>query len=253
MTLSEGILQQKLAQPFRYYPRVTSTNDLAKTWLMQGAPAGAVVIADEQVSGRGRKGGRVWRTPPNSALALSVILRPPAALLARVNMIGALCVYELAAQVGCDNVGIKWPNDIQVQDRKISGVLVEAVWMQDNLDGVVLGIGVNVRVDFSQTDLRDSAASLEDLAGHPLDRAELIRILLERVEYWYQLIDNDEVYDAWRGRLNMLGHAVVAEGISCRAFDVTAGGALLIEDGHGGVHKISAGDVSVFTGQRSLV
>jgi len=251
MTLSEGILQQKLAQPFRYFPRVTSTNDLAKTWLMQGAPDGAVVIADEQASGRGRS-GRLWRTPPNAALALSVLLRPPAALLARINMIGALGVYELAEQVGCDNVGIKWPNDIQVQDKKISGVLVEAVWMQDNLDGVVLGIGVNVRVDFSQTDLREKAASLEDLAGQPLDRAELIRVLLERVEYWYQRIDSDEVYDAWRGRLNMLGLPVVAEGVSGRALDVTAEGALLIENGHGGLHKISAGDVNAFTGQRSL-
>ena len=251
MTLSEGILQQKLAQPFRYFPRVTSTNDVAKTWLMQGAPDGAVVIADEQASGRGRS-GRVWRTPPNAALALSVVLRPPAALLARVNMIGALCVYELATQVGCDNVGIKWPNDIQAQGKKISGILVEAVWMQDYLDGVVLGIGVNVRNDFSQTDLRESAESLEYVVGHPLDRAELIRILLERVEFWYQRIDSDEVYDAWRGRLNMLGHPVVAEGVSGRALDVTAGGSLLVEDHFGAVHEVSAGDVTAVTETRSL-
>ena len=251
MTLSEGILQQKLAQPFRYFPRVTSTNDVAKTWLMQGAPDGAVVIADEQASGRGRS-GRVWRTPPNAALALSVVLRPPAALLARVNMIGALCVYELATQVGCDNVGIKWPNDIQAQGKKISGILVEAVWMQDYLDGVVLGIGVNVRNDFSQTDLRESAASLEYVAGHPLDRAELIRILLERVEHWYQRIDSDEVYDAWRGRLNMLGHPVVAEGVSGRALDVRAEGSLLVEDHFGAVHEVSAGDVTAVTETRSL-
>ena len=250
MTLSEGILQQKLARPFRYFPRVTSTNDLAKTWLMQGAPDGALVIADEQASGRGRS-GRVWRTPPNAALALSVVLRPPAALLARVNMIGALCVFELATQVGCDDVGIKWPNDIQVQDRKISGVLVEAVWMQDNLDGVVLGIGVNVRNDFSQTDLRETAVCLEAVAGRPLDRAELIKTLLERVDFWYQRIDADQVFDTWRRRLNMLGHPVEAEGIRGRALDVTAEGSLLVEDHHGGLHEVSAGDVTAFTGQRS--
>ena len=88
MTLSAAILEQKLRQPFRYFQRVASTNDLAKAWLMEGAPAGAVVVADEQVSGRGRN-GRVWRTPPNAALAISVILLPPAAHIARVNMIGA--------------------------------------------------------------------------------------------------------------------------------------------------------------------
>ena len=250
MTLSEAILQQKLAQPFRYFPRVASTNDLAKSWLMEGGPDGAAVVADEQVSGRGRS-GRAWRTPPNAALALSVVLRPPAAQIARINMIGAISVFDLAAQVGCKAIGIKWPNDIQVEDRKISGILVENVWMQEALRGVVLGIGVNVRVDFSQTDLREKAVSLEDVAGRPLDRAELIRILLERVEFWYQRIDADEVYDTWRSRLNMLGCPVVAEGISGRALDVTAEGALLVEDHLGGLHKITAGDVIAGTGQRS--
>ena len=251
MALSEGILQQKLARPFRYFPRVASTNDLAKTWLREGAPDGAAVVADEQVSGRGRS-GRVWHTPPNAALALSVVMRPPAAQVARINMIGALSVYDLAAQVGCEGIGIKWPNDIQVAGRKISGILVENVWMQDNLSGVVLGIGVNVRVDFSQTDLREKAASLEDVAGHPLDRAELARILLDRVEFWYQRIDADEVYEVWRNRLNMLGRPVVAEGISGRALDVTAEGALLIEDARASLHHVTAGDVTAVTGQRSI-
>lgn len=249
MTLSESTLQQKLTQPFRYFPRVASSNDLAKSWLLDGGPEGAAVIADEQVSGRGRC-GRVWRTPPNAALALSVILRPPAAQIARINMIGALSVYDLAAQVGCKDIGIKWPNDIQVGGKKISGVLVENVWVGEVLRGVVLGIGVNVRVDFSQTDLRDQAASLEDFAGRPLDRAELIWTLLNRVEYWYRRIDADEVYETWKNRLNMLGELVVANGVRGRALDVTAEGALLIEDQHGGLRQVFAGDVSADAGWR---
>ena len=249
MTLSESILEQKLTQPFRYFPRVASSNDLAKSWLLDGGPEGAAVIADEQVSGRGRS-GRVWRTPPNAALALSIILRPPAARIARINMIGAISVYDLAAQVGCSDIGIKWPNDIQVGGRKISGILVENVWMREALLGVVLGIGVNVRVDFRQTDLRDQAASLEDVAGRPLDRAELIRTLLNRVEYWYRRIDADQVYDTWKSRLNMLGELVAANGIRGRALDVTAEGALLIEDQHGGLRQVVAGDVSADAGWR---
>lgn len=243
MTLSEATLQQTLTQPFRYFQQVNSTNDLAKTWLMQGAPDGAVVIADEQERGRGRH-GRVWRTPPNAALALSVVLRPPSAQVARINMIGALSAYDLAAQVGCDDLGIKWPNDIQVNGRKFCGILAENVWELDDLLGVVLGIGVNVRIDFSQTELRDTAISLEDVAGAPLDRAELARQLLERINYWYQRIDTDQVFDAWKCRLNMLGNAVVAEGVTGLALDVTASGALLVEDCLGGVHKVAAGDIT---------
>ena len=243
MTLSESMLQQQLAQPIRYYPRVASANDLAKTWLLEGAPDGAVVIADEQTSGRGRR-GRVWRTPPGAALALSILLRPPAAHVARLNMIGALSVYDLAAQVGCEEIGIKWPNDMQVSGKKVSGVLVENVWMQGKLRGAVLGIGVNVRVDFSQTDLRDAAASLEDFAKRRLDRVKLIRILLDRVEHWYQRIESDAVYETWRRRLNMLGALVVAEGVSGRALDVTAEGALLIEDANGVLREVVVGDLA---------
>jgi len=243
MTLSEGILEQKLAQPFRYFPRVASTSDLAKSWLLEGAPDGAAVIADEQARGRGRS-GRVWQTPPGATLALSIVLRPPPAQVARVNMIGALSAYDLAEQVGCEDIGIKWPNDIQVGGKKVSGVLVENVWMQGGLRGAVLGIGVNVRVDFSQTDLRDTAASLEDFAERRLERAELIRIVLERVAYWYQRIESDAVYETWRRRLNTLGTLVVADGIGGRALDVTPDGALLIEDRHGAVHKVIAGDLA---------
>ena len=243
MTLSESILKQKLAQPFRYFARVASTNDLAKSWLLEGAPDGAVVIADEQTRGRGRS-GRVWRTPPGAALALSIALHPPPAQVARVNMIGALSVYDLLARAGCADIGVKWPNDIQVGGKKISGVLVENVWMPGELRGAVLGIGVNVRVDFSQTDLRDAAASLEDITGNRLERAELIRIVLERVEYWYKRIESDAVYETWRRRLNMLGRPVVADGIRGRALDVRPDGALLIEDRHGAVHTLVAGELA---------
>ena len=250
MTLSEDILQRKLGQPFRYFQRVASTSDVAKAWLLEGAPAGAVVIADEQLSGRGRR-GRVWRTPPNAALALSVILHPLAARIARVNMIGALSVYDLVAQVSCEETGIKWPNDIQVQGKKISGILVENVWMQAELRGAVLGIGVNVRVDFNQTDLRETAISLEDLVDRPLQRAELIRLLLERIEYWYERIDDVIVYDTWKSRLNMLGRPIMLGGRAGRALDVTEDGALLVEDHLGDLREIRAGDASLITRQRS--
>ena len=250
MTLTACILQQILPQPLRFFQRVGSTNDVAKAWLAEGASAGAVVIADEQMRGRGRN-GRVWHTPPNAALALSIVLKPPADYAARIGMIGALSVYDLAAQVGCESIGIKWPNDILVRGKKISGVLVESVWERNELIGTALGIGVNVRVDFSQTGLSDTAANLEDVLGVPLDRAELIRLLLERVDFWYQRIGGDEVFDSWRRRLNMLGAPVVVDGLRGIARDVTPLGALLVEDQLGVLREVSAGDVYVAAGHRS--
>src|SRR5690606_4117303 len=131
----------------RFYERADSTNDLALAWLREGAPIGAVVIADEQLKGRGRK-GRVWHTPPGVALAVSVVLRPPVDALHQVGMVGALAIADVCQQHVPDDVAIKWPNDVQVGGRKVSGILPETAWEADRLLGVVLGMGLNVRVDF---------------------------------------------------------------------------------------------------------
>lgn len=241
MSLSHERLQRKLARCFRFYRSVDSTNDLAKDWLLAGAPDGAVVIADEQRRGRGRQ-GRVWHSPPGVALALSVVLRPDEEDVALVNMIGALGVYDLVRQAGCDEAGIKWPNDVQVNGKKVSGVLTENVWESDRLLGVVLGIGVNVRVDFAGTDLHASAISLEDVTQAPLDRAELIRQLLRRIDCWRGK-SAKETFLAWRRRLNMLGKLVTVNGVQGLAEDVTPSGALKIKTDKAGALLVHAGDV----------
>ena len=242
MSLSHDILRRTLTREFRYYQRVGSTNDLAKAWLLEGAAAGAVVIADAQIAGRGRS-QRAWRTPAGAALALSVILKPRTEDLVLATMIGALGVYDLARRVGCGEVGIKWPNDVQAAGRKLGGILVENVWQGERLMGAVLGIGVNVRVDFAGTELSELAVSLEDLAGARLERAALIAMLLERVDCWRQQAA-DEIFRAWRERLNMLGGRVNVNGIVGRAADVAADGALLVADDAGAVHRVYAGDVA---------
>jgi len=244
MTLSDGILQSHLKRPFRYVESVVSTNDLAKIWLDEGAPDGAAVIANEQVRGRGRQ-GRHWHTPPHAALALSVILRPPVPYFSRVSLIGALSVYDLAEQVGCADIGIKWPNDVQIHGRKVGGILPEAVWKNDEPVGVVLGIGVNVRVDFSQTALKDAAISLESATHRRLNRAELTACLLERVDLWYRQIASDALFITWKHRLNMLGRRIKAEGVAGLAFDVRPDGSLLVRDDFARIQSVVAGDIFV--------
>ncbi len=243
LSLSEARLQKRLARTFKYYERVGSTNDEAKAWLAAGAPEGAVVIANEQTRGRGRM-GRAWRTPPHAALALSIILKPEAACLPRLNMVAAMSVFDLARDCGCADIGIKWPNDVQVEGMKISGVLPEAIWQGGRLRGAVLGIGVNVRVDFRQSALRDGAISLEDVVKGPLDRAELIAALLRHVDRWYAQIATPALFSRWKARLNTLNTQVSVNGLSGIALDATADGALLIQDEVGIIHRACAGAVS---------
>ena len=249
MTLSTESLQRHLDRPFKYFDSVDSTNDIAKAWLEDGASSGSVVIADEQRKGRGRK-GRTWHTPPNVALAVSVILRPKHEYISRINMIGALSVYDLAEHVGCTQVGIKWPNDVQVDGKKVSGILPEVVWDKDKLIGVVLGMGVNVRVDFSDSELADRAISLEMAVGRELNRAELIAFLLTRIDQWYEQIESNVLFDTWKKRLNMIGKPVRVEDVEGMAVGVEEDGSLLV-DGYGmdDVKRVLAGDVFVLSHQ----
>ncbi len=244
MTLSTELLQEHLNRPFKYFESVDSTNDIAKTWLEEGAQSGSVVIANEQFKGRGRK-GRTWHTPPNVAIAMSVILKPEQDFISRINLIGALSVYDLAVEVGCQQVGIKWPNDVQVKEKKISGILPEAVWNGTKLVGVVLGMGINVRVDFSNGELVNKATSLETEIGKPLNRIDLIHYHLQRIDMWYERIRSDALYITWKDRLNMLGKRVKIEDIEGLAVDVEADGSLLVQDNFEVMQRVIAGDVFV--------
>lgn len=243
MTLSDEHLQTLLApRAVRFYKQAGSTNDIAREWLREGAPDGAVVIADEQISGRGRQ-GRVWHTPPGVALALTVVLHPPAEWLPRLSMLGALAVAELAEGIGARSVGIKWPNDVQLNGRKVSGVLPEAEWDGNRLLGAVLGIGVNVRVDFRGTELEATATSLETIAKHRLDRAELAKDLLARIDFWYCRLDTDALFDAWKERLSTIGQAVTINAVQGVAEAVDEHGILLVRDAQGTLQRVVAGDL----------
>lgn len=249
MTLSQEALQARLNRQFKYFDAVDSTNDIAKTWLLQGAPSGSAVIADEQLKGRGRK-DRTWHTPAGVALAVSVILRISESHLNRVSLLGALAVYDLAVHVGCEQVGIKWPNDVQVNGKKVSGILPEAVWDGNKLIGVVLGMGVNVRFDFADTELEETAISLETVIRQALDRTLLLDFLLKRIDDWSLNLTSDKLFSTWKSRLNTLNQHVTVDTISGLAVNVDADGALLIQTDDGKIERVLAGDVLIVDRQR---
>lgn len=233
---------------FKYFAQVESTQDIAFTWLRNGAKVGAVVIADEQIKGRGR-GQHDWTTPPKSAIAMSVILHPSLDTLHQITMLGALAIYDTLVALGADDVGIKWPNDVQLQGKKVCGILPESEWDGERLKGVVLGMGVNVRVDFGQTELADIAISIEPALGKPIDRAELIQQLLARIDYWVEQLGTEVIFNMWRDRLTTLGQAVTVnsqgEIVTGKAESVDAQGALLVRTAYGGLKRVIAGDIAL--------
>jgi BirA family biotin operon repressor/biotin-[acetyl-CoA-carboxylase] ligase len=247
--LSEARLRETLGtRAFQFYSQIGSTNDEALAWLANSAPNGSVIVADEQIKGRGRL-GRSWFAPPGTALMFSYLLRPLAEELTCVGMAGALAVCEtVAAFEPSLAVGIKWPNDVQIGGRKLCGVLPEAAWQGEQLVGVALGIGVNIRIDFSDSSFAETAVSLETVS-RSLARAELLASLLERLDYWSARLASDELFEAWRSRLVTLGQQVSVNSngatISGTAKDVERSGALIIDDNRGALRRVIAGDIAL--------
>ncbi len=249
MTLTEKQVVDRLyPRPVRFHAQIGSTNDVALDWLREGAVHGAVVIADEQVKGKGRL-GRVWQTPPGTALIVSVILRPQIEHLPQITMLGALAIYDMVKHLGLAQVGVKWPNDVMLSGLKVSGILPEAVWENGELSGVVLGMGINVRINFANTELADRAISIEPVLGRPVSRLDLLVNLLGRLDYWMERLGSDELFNTWQNRLITLGQQVrlvtANKEIYGTAQSVDGDGALNILQADGRVERVIAGDIAL--------
>jgi BirA family transcriptional regulator, biotin operon repressor / biotin---[acetyl-CoA-carboxylase] ligase len=256
MRMADGLLNEARlraalgARPFRFEAQTGSTNDIARQWALAGAPPGSVVLTEEQSAGRGRF-GRAWSALPGTALLMSMILRPRVSQehLPRLTMVGAVSVADVLDDLAPGQVSLKWPNDVHLAGRKVAGILPEAIWQGEQLAAVILGIGLNVRVDFANTPLAERAISIETVTGTPVDRATLLDKLLRRIEHWSPYLGDSSLVEAWRARLETLGRRVTAMGagdaISGQAVGVDENGALLLQSGDGAVHRVIAGEVTL--------
>ena len=243
------------ARPYRYCAQIGSTQDALRRWAddaLSPAPAGAVLLAESQTGGRGRR-GRSWQAPPlpGAALLFSVLLPVPAP--ARLNLLplaAGLAVRDAcraALPAGASPPGLKWPNDLlSPSGGKLAGMLLEAEWRGPEVRRAVLGIGLNVRA------APEGAACLQDLAaGHGFNRAEVLAGILAALDRWLRA-ENAEVLDAWRQANVTLGQQVQVQTqsgpVSGVAQDIDKGGALILSLPSGQTLTISAGDVALIGG-----
>lgn len=247
--IAAGLGTLWLARHIVYYESVGSTNDEARRLAQAGTPEGTLVIAEEQTAGRGRL-GRQWLAPAGQALLFSLIFYPTIEprYLYQLTMLSSLaCVQAVAEQTGL-RPAIKWPNDLLLDDRKLAGILSEVGQAGERLY-VVVGIGLNVNVDFSAwPELRQQATSLSEALGQPVPRLPLLQEILRRIEVGYdRLRAGHSPYDEWVANLATLGKPVrvtTPEGIlEGQASGVDPDGALCVTLADGSTKRILAGDV----------
>lgn len=233
------------------YEEVESTMDVTKELSRAGFPAGTVVLANRQTVGRGRT-GRVWDSPPDRNLYLSVLAKPQRSHKHRIQVSFAVAaaVHQTISRITDGAVKIKWPNDVLIDGKKVSGVMVE-----EGADGDVIGIGLNVNAeagDFTP-EVAALATSLYIATGKKWDREKVVlKQLLENFESWLKKIEKGgwpEVrrYVEQNGYFKDRQVVTVQEGKPIRglAMGVTGEGALLIQDAEGEIHTIYSGDVKI--------
>jgi len=246
-----GELRTKLiGQNILYYPVTSSTMDVAKQAVREGAEEGTIVIADHQTAGRGRFGRRWW-APAESSILLSIILRPDLEQLPRLNMAAALAVVHSIEKVTGLRPVIKWPNDVLIEGKKVSGALIESDVGDETVNSAILGIGLNVNLDPSSIpEILETATSLREVLKEEVSRLEMLRSLLGEFEELYSALRQGEPIDKlWRHRLETLGKRVtvrcgemVQEGY---AESVDDEGNLLLRRPDGSLVTIVAGDVTL--------
>jgi BirA family biotin operon repressor/biotin-[acetyl-CoA-carboxylase] ligase len=241
-------------RPLHSFGSLGSTNTVALRLAESGAPEGTLVTAEEQTQGRGRH-GRSWHSPRGLGIWMSLILRPPLdpARAAGLSIVAGVAVAAALEPMLGSRVQIKWPNDVQIDGRKVAGVLSESVVEGSRVRHTVVGIGVNVNhgVDQIPAELRARATSLRMATGGAHDRVGVLAAIVRALEPRYRAYAagrSEALQAEFRERSGLIGRAVRiaagAQDFEGTVLDITPEGSLLVET-PGGPRKVAAGEASL--------
>lgn len=267
--LSELLETQVIGQKIVYLDSVKSTNDYAKALAEDGAESGTTVVAGKQIAGRGRL-GREWSGHGEKDVQFSVILKPDmrpaeiqiitlAAAVATAEAIDA-ALENRGVNIAKSGAGIKWPNDILLNDKKVCGILTEMNCETDRINYLVVGIGINLNReagDFAE-DLKETATSLkifldEKVPGNNyFQRREVVKEIMRRFDENYQKILSCQIpaiIENWKRHSVTIGRNVMAiagnDIFSGIAEDISNEGKLIVKDDDGNIRTVSSGEVSI--------
>jgi BirA family biotin operon repressor/biotin-[acetyl-CoA-carboxylase] ligase len=235
-----------------------STNEAAFALAMEGASHGEVVIAEQQTKGKGRR-GRGWISPPHVNLYFSAILRPELSpqRAPELTLVAAVALAETIRDSGVE-ASIKWPNDVQINGRKVAGILTELSAAEDQVSFVILGMGVNLNCDPASLgpDVATTATSLFHARGERVPRALFTAALFSRLEQRLEEHSREgfePARQAWLKLSSTVGHEVLVKTDKSELRGVAEGiddsGALLVRTEQGAVERVMAGDVEQVRGK----
>lgn len=261
----EGISQylddKAIAKKINIFKTIGSTNVTAKKLAVDGATHGTVVISEEQTKGRGRL-GRTFYSPASKGIYLSIILRPKFSISNSVLITTAASVavcHAIMSVIKCDPK-IKWVNDIYIENKKVCGIMTEAItdFESGEVDSIILGIGINFstsKTDFPK-EIQDIAGSLMSMVGKcnqsgDITRNQLVAKLINNITNVCDMALSRNHLDEYKMRSTILNQKIevhaLNEVIEAFAIDINDNGGLIIRTNDGEVSSINSGDVSIKT------
>lgn len=247
--LRKQLFTQVIGHRIIYHDRLPSTMDAAREAARNGISEGTVIVTGEQGRGRGRM-RRDWLTPYGN-IALSIVLYPDVETLPYLIMMASVAVCRSIESVTGLRPGIKWPNDVLINGKKVGGILIENELPHQGNVTAIVGIGINVELKpESFRDIAETATGLEQEAGVCVSRSEVIVKLLEAFDEMYDPgRDRAAAYADWKTRLVTLGEEVTVtwkdNSLEGTAESVDETGAMVLRLPDGSRTTVVAGDVTL--------
>ncbi|EHS56539.1 biotin--[acetyl-CoA-carboxylase] ligase [Paenibacillus sp. Aloe-11] len=254
--LARALNTESFGQRIVILDSTVSTQQDAMRLAEEGAPEGTVVLAEEQTAGRGRL-GRKWFSPRGKGVWMSIVQRPtqPLGFTPQLTLLTGVAVCRAIRRLTGVEAGIKWPNDLLIHGRKVSGILLESATEDQRVRYCIAGIGidVNLNTDDYPEELTQLGTSLKIEAGREIDRTELIAAVLEEMEQLCRLYAEQGfqpiamLWEALSVTINRsvrahTGQGIVVEGI---AVGLDPSGALVVETDQGERIQVISGDIQL--------
>ena len=255
IAIEAALKTKKMGHPLHFYPETDTTNDRIRELALEGAPEGTLAVAETQTAARGRR-GRVWQAPAESGIWMSLLLRPniPPTQASVLTLLAGIALTDAIEDVAGVEVGIKWPNDILLNGRKLVGILTEMDCDMEMIHSVTVGMGINVNTKAFPEELQDIATSLYLEGGREYDRAVLVGKAMGKFEALYEeFLAEGGVFapfkERYRAKCLNIGkevRVIGGETYLATALDITPEGELIVKRKDNGAEEV------VFSGEVSI-
>ncbi len=248
----DGLNTKTIGKELYLFKEVMSTNTVAKFLSENDVNNGTVILSEKQSGAKGRL-GKSWESPLGG-IWLSLVVKPNVdhSKIPMITLATGVAVVKTLERIGIENAEIKWPNDVMINDKKVCGILTEAITKFNSIESVIIGVGIDANFDVNilSEELQEGTTTLDIELGHRVNENEIIRFFLEEFERIGILFEEggfERILKEWRKYSYSIGKIVEVREPFSKSYDgyvlgISREGALVVEKIDGTLEKVISGE-----------